>query len=103
MDACKQTGSETADSTQHKNHLHPFNKLYDQRNIKTKINQLNSVRLIKTPSIVNCARSCSSFNLETHVSVRSDVVSNIWTAVPISTASFQLKEILIFGLNAAFQ
>ncbi len=59
MEASKQTGSVTADSTQHKKHLHLFNKLYDQR-ITTKINQLiNRVRLIETPSIVISARSGS--------------------------------------------
>ncbi len=39
-ESSKWTGSEIADSTRPKNHFHPSEKLYDQRHIKTRINQL---------------------------------------------------------------
>lgn len=89
MEVSKQTGSEIANSTRPKKPLHLSKKLYEQGNIKTRINQLISLqckahRLPLSISLVYLACPQSG-NLSERWFGGDD--SEFWNAVPISNMS----------------
>ncbi len=73
MGASKQTGSEMADSDRPKKPRHQSKKLYDQRNIKTRINQLNNLHCLACHFSLSIAIVPLAYlNLATHMNVESE-------------------------------
>ncbi len=96
IEASKQPGSEVADSTRSKNPWHPSKKLYDQRHIKTWINQPINLKCKarRIPSLVPFALVSSIWQPAWgggggRKLKQLSPIFWIWTAVPFTTASCQ--------------